>query len=296
MHLSQIRPLTILVLAVLFGAACSGEVNTDASLQTSEATTGQELTERIISLSPSATEILFEIGAGDKVVAVDGFSDFPADAPSDDRLDAFNVDLEVVASYEPTVVVLGVDSPETIEDLEDRSIEVLLLPTADSVADMYSQIEQLGEVANQSDFARQLINDIEISITVAAQSLQEVEGTSIYHEVAAGNSGFFYQHEGTFLGDVYSRLGLTVVGDESSLVDNEISAELIVAAGPDVILVNNNDFSIAPDDLANREGWGSVPAVVNGQIFAVDTDTSSRSGPRIRDYITDLADDLLAVE
>ena len=287
--------LTALFMA-LFGAACSGEADTAAPTEAAFAESAQDEGERIVSLSPTATEILFEIGAGDKVVAVDGFSDFPADAPSDDRLDAFNVDLEVVASYEPTVVVLGVDSPETIEDLEDRSIEVLLLPTADSVADMYSQIEQLGEVADQSDFAMQLINDIEISITVAAQSLQDLEGTSIYHEVAAGNSGFFYQHEGTFLGDVYSRLGLTVVGDESSLVDNEISGELIVAAGPDVILVNNNDFSIAPDDLANREGWGSVPAVVNGQIFAVDTDTSSRSGPRIRDYITDLVDDLLAVE
>lgn len=252
--------------------------------------------EQIISLSPTATEILFEIGAGNQVVAVDAFSDFPPDAPSDQRLDAFNPDLEVILSYEPTVVVVGVDSPELTQDLADREVEVLLQPTADSVQAMFSQIEELGEISGQVEQAVQLNENIESSISDARVLLENASGSKIYHEVAQGNSGFFYHHEETFLGNLYSELGLEVVGDSEALVDNEISAEVIIASAPDIILLNGNDFSAGVDDIANRAGWGTVPAVVDEQIFVVDADTSSRSGPRIIDYLDQLLIDLSSIQ
>ncbi len=293
----RVNCLGLLILVAFAALGCSSaESSTESAGSTEVITEGETRGAQVISLNPSATEILFEIGAGEQVVAVDAFSDFPSEAPADDRLDAFNPDLEVLVSYEPTLVILGVDSPEVAEALEGRDVEVLLLPTANSVEEMLTQIVTLGEATGQFEEAVELSEDIELAIADTRVLLEGFVGMRLYHEVAEGNSGFFYNHEGTFLGDIYSQVGFEVVGDADALVDNEISAEILIAESPELILLNGNDFSASPADVANRTGWESMPAVASDQIFVVDSDTSSRSGPRIIDYLDQLVVDLSSTE
>ncbi len=248
--------------------------------------------ERIVSLSPTATEMLYAIGAGDQVAAVDLFSNYPAEAP-EPSLDGYTPDLEAILGNEPDLVV-ATGLPEDITAaLTENGVPVIFNPAAASFDDIYDQVAQLGEATGNIDGAATVNADIRGGIDAVLESLPETETPiRVFHEL---DDSFYSVTSNTFIGQVYQAMGFENVADPH---DSEgggyplIDGETIIAGMPDVI-VFTDQMSYNADDIAARPGWGETPAVANGAIVQVNADIASRWGPRIVEFMETIATALL---
>ena len=239
---------------------------------------------RIVSLSPTSTEMLFAVGAGDLVVAVDLFSNFPAEAPVTD-LSGFEPNVEAIAGFEPTVVY----SQSPIEGLDALGIENIVLPTATSFDDVYAQIEQVGASTGYVAEAAELVLEMQTDIDAVVASLPERETPlTYYHEIS---TDFFSATSSTFIGQVYGLLGLENIADASDPDGAlggfpQLNEEVIVAADPDIIFLADTIFeSQTAETVAARPGWDQLSAVTNGSVIEMNDDIASRWGPRIVDFL-----------
>ncbi len=240
--------------------------------------------QRIVSLSPTSTEMLFAVGAGDLVVAVDEFSNFPAEAPITD-LSGFTPNVEAIAAFEPTTVY----SSFPVEGLDAIGIENVVLSSAVVIDDVYAQIEQVGAATGNVAEATELVLQMQTSIDAILADLPERETPlTYYHEL---DTTFFSATSSTFIGQVYSLLGLENVADAAD-PDGEafgfpqLSEEFIIEADPDIIFLADTIFeSQTADTVAARPGWDQLSAVQNGNVVEMNDDISSRWGPRIVEFL-----------
>ena len=238
--------------------------------------------EAVISLSATATEMLFAIGAGDQVVAVDEFSDYPADAPTTD-LSGFTPNVEAIASYAPDLVVVSFDPEGLVASLNSLDIPVIQHDAAVTLDDTYLQIEQLGEATGHVAEAQGLVADMQAEISDLVATLRPSEtGLTYYHEL---DDTFFSVTSATFLGQLYSLLGLTSIADGSDpdgFGYPQLSAEAIIDADPDFIfLADTICCGQSQETVAARPGWETLKAVVNGHVVELDDAVASRWGPRV---------------
>jgi iron complex transport system substrate-binding protein len=274
------------------GAASSTDTGTETAT-TGSGPSGTEATDaadssdaRIISLSPTHTEVLFAIGAGDQIVAVDDQSDFPeevAELPND--LSGFEPDVEAIASYEPDLVVIGGDFTGLVDQLASVGIESYDGPPAETVEDAYAQIEDLGGLTGQEEEAAALVEQMRADIDgIVADTDVPDEDLDYYHEV---DPTLFSVTSNTFLGEIYALYGMTSIADELEADAGpfpQLTAEFLVDEDPDVIFVDDC-CGETPESVAARPGWSGIDAVEDGQVFQVDDDLASRWGPRLVDYV-----------
>jgi cobalamin transport system substrate-binding protein len=245
----------------------------------------------IVSISPTGTEMLFAIGAGDQVVAVDSFSYYPPETPVTD-LSGWQPNVEAIASYEPDLVVTSGDPDGLIEALSLLGIPVLMAPAAVTFDDVYSQLEQLGAATGNIGGAAELVVRMQTDIADIVDNLPEFEGApTYYHEL---DPGLYSATSSTFIGTVYSALGLVNIADEAD-IDGfgfpQLSAEWILDQNPDFIfLADGNCCGASPESVAERAGWGGLSAVLNDRVVVLDDDIASRWGPRIVDYMRSVAE------
>ena len=242
----------------------------------------------IVSISPSATEMLFAIGAGDQVIAVDAFSYFPAEAPVTD-LSGFEPNVEAILGYEPDLVVASGDPGDLVSALDAAGVPTLLLPSALDIDETYDQIERLGAATGHPEEAGTLTEQMTADIAAAVASVPAGEPLTYYHEL---DPSFFSASSETFIGQVYGLFGLQNIADATGEAYPQLSQEFIVTADPDVIFVTSGDFSDSPDTIAARPGWDAITAVADGDVVVVDADTSSRWGPRVVDFVEAVAAEL----
>ena len=242
----------------------------------------------IVSISPSATEMLFAIGAGDQVIAVDAFSYFPAEAPVTD-LSGFEPNVEAILGYEPDLVVASGDPGDLVSALDAAGVPTLLLPSALDIDETYDQIERLGAATGHPEEAGTLTEQMAADIAAAVASVPAGEPLTYYHEL---DPSFFSASSDTFIGQVYGLFGLQNIADATGEAYPQLSQEFIVTADPDVIFVTSGDFSDSPDTIAARPGWDAITAVADGDVVVVDADTSSRWGPRVVDFVEAVAAEL----
>jgi iron complex transport system substrate-binding protein len=246
----------------------------------------EERPDRIVSLSPTATESLFAVGAGDQVIAVDDQSTYPAEAPRT-SLSGFQPNVEAIAGYEPDLVVAGFDPGGLVDGLEAVGVPVLLQPAATDLEEAYEQIEELGAATGNPEEAEEVVESMEGSIGELVESVPSgTEGLSVYHEVSPD---FFSATSQTFIGSVYERLGLENIADEAGAEAPDypqLSAEYIVSANPDlIVLADTKCCGQTAAKLAVRPGWGEMKAVADGDVIPVDDDIASRWGPRTVDFV-----------
>ena len=251
--------------------------------------------ERIVSLSPTATETLFAIGAGEQVVAVDDQSNYPADAPVTD-LSGFTPNVEAIASYDPDLVVAGFDAGDLVSSLEEIGVTVILQPAPTDLAGAYEQIEALGAATGHVEEADELAASTEAEIEeLVAQVPPEAEGMTVYHELGPD---YFSATSETFIGSIYEELGLANIADEAKggAPDYpQLSAEYIVSADPDlIVLADTKCCGETPQKVAKRAGWGEITAVAEGNIVGADDDVASRWGPRTVDFVATIVEALEA--
>ncbi len=245
---------------------------------------------RIVSMSPTATEMLFAIGAGDYVVAADNNSNFPADAPTNADLTNFPVNVEGIISFEPTLVVTS--SP--IEGLAAVGIEELVLPFAATFDDAYTQIEQLGAATGQIGEAAELVSEMQSNIAAIVEGTDTPDtALTYYHEL---DDTLFSSTSSTFVGQVYALFGLENVADAAdpdgeSFGFPQLNAEFLVTADPDLIfLADTVCCGQTAETVAARPGWDALAAVTNGNIIELNDDVASRWGPRLVDYVQAISD------
>jgi cobalamin transport system substrate-binding protein len=253
--------------------------------------------ERIVSLSATATEILFAIDAGDQVVAVDDQSNYPADAPMM-KLSGFQPNVEAIAGYAPDLVVVSFDPGGLVKSLEALAIPTLIQPAAVSLRDAYEQIAELGSATGHEEKAAALAGQMRSDIAAIVASVpQPLEPLSVYHEL---DDTYYSATSRTFVGKIYRAFGLENIADGAHGQAGDypqLSSEYIVSADPDlVVLADTKCCGQSAQTLSARPGWSSVAALHTGEVLTADDDIVSRWGPRVVEFYRLVADAVISIE
>jgi iron complex transport system substrate-binding protein len=293
------RSLAALVVAAGLLAACgSDDTATTATTAAPTTTVASDAPERIVSLSASATETLFAIGAGDQVVAVDSYSNYPAEAPTTD-LSAYEPNVEAISTYEPDLVVVDATDDALVDGLETLGIDVLPAPAAESLKDVYDQIATLGDATGHAEEADELVASMQADIAeIVADVPSRTTPLTYFHEL---DDMLYSVTSKTFLGELYGLAGLTNIADAADADGQaggypQVSAELLVEADPDLIfLADTKCCAQTAATLAARPGFAGLTAVTSGQVVELDDDLASRWGPRVVELLRQIVDAVAAV-
>ena len=240
------------------------------------------LPQRIISLSPTATEDLFAIGAGPQVVAVDNQSDYPANAPKS-KLSGYTPNAEAIAAYRPDLVVLSYNASHIEEALAKLHIAVLEQGAASNMGQAYAQLNQLGRMTGHVSGAARVVARMKAQISAIVKGVPRPKpALSVYHEI---DNNYYSATSKTFIGRVYTLLGLKNIADAADKTGSgypKLSGEYIVGANPALIVLTDGQTAAK---LKSRAGWSTIAAVESGGVVTVNADISSRWGPRIVDFL-----------
>ncbi|HUG74374.1 MAG TPA: ABC transporter substrate-binding protein [Acidimicrobiia bacterium] len=255
--------------------------------------------ERMVSLSATATEMLFAIGAGEQVVAVDSFSYYPPEAPVTD-LSGFEPNVEAIVGFEPDLVVLSFDPGDVVAGLEAAGVPTLVLGAAVTLDDTYTQIEQLGAATGRIGDAAALVGQMQTDIDDLAASVPaRDEPLTYYHEL---DDTLFSVTSETFIGEIYALAGLENIADAADPEGEaggypQLSAEFLVSADPDLIfLADTKCCGQNAETLAQRPGSDQLTAVAQGRVIELDDDIASRWGPRIVEFFRKIVEATAAIE
>jgi iron complex transport system substrate-binding protein len=245
---------------------------------------------RIVSLSSSATEILFAIGAGPQVIAVDDQSDFPKTAPKT-ALSGFTPNVEAIAGYRPDLVVAAYDPKDLVESLDRLGIPVVLHDAPKTLKGAYQQVRQLGAVTGRPGAAAALVARMKKRIgAIVRPAKPRAAGLSYYHELTPD---FFSATSTTFIGQVYGLFGLRNIADAADGTGSgypQLSAEYVVTESPDlIVLADTVCCGQNAGTVAGRPGWDRIAAVRSGSIVRMDDSIASRWGPRIVNFVRAVA-------
>ena len=283
------RKLHLPLLAALALAGCGG-TQPSAAISGIPSTTEavKQVPARIVSISTVATEMLFAIGAGDQMVAVDSLSTFPAEAPVTD-LSGFEPNIEAILGFQPDLVVLSYDPGDVMAGLEAAGVDSLLQGASMTIADTYVQILALGEITGRTAEAEALVDAMQAEIAELAASVVEPdEPLSYYHEL---DDTLYTVTSSTFIGEIYALAGLVNAADPADAEGTswgytQLSAEYLLDADPDIIfLADTKCCGQTAATIAERPGWETLTAVSTGRIVELDDDVASRWGPRIVDFL-----------
>ena len=245
----------------------------------------------IVSLAPTATEMLYAIGAGSQVKAVDSDSDYPSQAPVT-KLSAYAPNAEAIAGYKPDLVVISNDMDGIEKQLKALSIPVLYLPAAVTVANVYSEIDQLGSATGHLAQAQREDATLRSQIsTIVASAPKHSRPLTYYYEV--GVNPYYSVTSSTFIGSLLSLLGMKSIADAAHGAAAaggypSLSAEFILKANPDYIILADTGSTGGGQDAAtvgSRPGWSVLTAVQDKHIILLNADVASRWGPRIVDLL-----------
>ncbi|MHA6805128.1 ABC transporter substrate-binding protein [Salinifilum ghardaiensis] len=237
---------------------------------------------RIVSLSPTATETLYEIGAGSEVVAADEHSNHPQRAPRTE-MSALTTDAAAVAGHDPDLVIAPDSAQDLAEGLRAADVPVLLTPSANDLDEAFQQIEVLGRATGHGQRAEQLTQQMRTEIDrIVEETPKPDRQLSFYHEVSP--DGYTAGPE-SFVGSIYERFGLRNIAEGSGKFP-QLSEERVVQADPDLVfLADTKSTPATAEGVRNRPGWNTLTAVRRDNVVELDEDVASRWGPRVVDLV-----------
>lgn len=303
----RVLTAAIAATALLLGGCASDDAGAGSapqpSTQASYPVTVGSLTlakrpERIISLSPSVTEMLFAIDAGAQVVAVDDQSTYPANAPKTD-LSGFKPNAEAIAAKNPDLVVLSNDLNKIVDQLTKLKIPVFTAPAATELDDTYTEIGQLGLLTGHQVEASALTDRMRADIDKIVKSAPpRATPLTYYYEL---DPTFYSVTSKTFIGSIFALFGMANVADAADPNGAkggypQLSQEALLKSNPDMIfLADSKCCQQSAASVKARKGWSGITAVKAGQIVALDDDIASRWGPRVVDLVQSVADAVVKV-
>ncbi|HET7513301.1 MAG TPA: ABC transporter substrate-binding protein [Gaiella sp.] len=236
---------------------------------------------RIVSLSATATETLFAIGAGKQVIAVDEQSDYPKSAPRT-TLSGFTPNVEAIAGYRPDLVVISYDPKGLSEALGKLRIPVVHQDAAATLPGAYQQIRQLGKITGHVAEANGLVTDMKRKIAgIVAKTRTKAAGVTVYHEL---DPTLYTLTSNTFVGRVYAMFGLQNIADaaKGGTEYPQLSPEYVISANPGlIVLADTVCCAQNVRTVAARPGWSRIAAVRTGSVVRLDDSIASRWGPRL---------------
>jgi iron complex transport system substrate-binding protein len=251
--------------------------------------------QRIVSYKASNTETLFALGAGDRVVGTDDYSDYPPAAKALPKLGGVqaNVNLEALVALQPDLVVTTGARPDFATLLEPQRIPVIVLDYKD-ITGTLANVELLGKVVDKPVEAARLVDTMRQRLAAVEERTRSARKVRVYYELdGTSPSNPYTAGPGSFIDDLITRAGGTNVAAGAKGEFPRISAEEVVNANPEVIVVPTGSFSppnvTDPATFAQRPGWSEIEAVRQGAIRGIDADIIFRPGPRLVDALDALA-------
>ncbi|SFI51500.1 iron complex transport system substrate-binding protein [Paenibacillus sp. UNC496MF] len=255
--------------------------------------TGTELTfdaapQRIVTLVPSETEIVYALGAGDAVAAVDSNSNYPKEAADKPKIGDMNPDIEKIVSLKPDLVLASYSLSQAVVD-KLRSLKLPVYAsdpkTYDAVID---KIKQIGAILDKPAEAAAVTGHMEQVRQQVTDALKDAPKPNVYLEFSPG----WTVGKGEFLDELITLAGGTNVATEAGWY--EIDPEAVVKANPDDIVyasmtVKEGEKNPILAAIESRPGWKSIHAIANNNLFEVDQDPLTRVGPRLADGLLDVA-------
>jgi cobalamin transport system substrate-binding protein len=294
-------PLSVLALIAVALSGCSGGHEKSGASGAGEAGFPTKVTaengtvtisrrpHRIVSLSPTATEDLYAVGAGGQVVAVDSYSTYPDDAPRT-KLSGYTPNVEAIAGYKPDLVVVAEDTNRIVTQLGKLGVAVLVEPAAANLNAAYGEMRGLGQATGHPGGARRAVAKAKREIAAIVASVPTPSRPlSVYHELDQTRFSVTSQ---TFIGQIYRLFGLENIADEAQGSGEypQLSAEYLVASDPDlIVLADTVCCKQSATTVAARPGWGRIAAVRNGNVVAVDDSIASQWGPRVVLFVKKVA-------
>ena len=242
---------------------------------------------RIISLSPSATEILYAIGAGNQVIAVDDLSNYPSKAPIT-KLSAFSPNVEALLNYKPDLIILNADATKALEvkaALEKLKIKVFFERAPLDLKETYLEITALGRATGKISGAQNVISDMKSKITAAIKKAKTSKKITFFHEL---DNTLYSATSDTFIGKVYKDFNLINVADQAATADSagypQLQSEYVIKSNPKIIFLADAQYGESLETLTKRAGWNGIAAIKNKNVVALPEDIPSRWGPRLVDF------------
>jgi iron complex transport system substrate-binding protein len=306
--------LTVILLFALLFTGCLSPAapagpSSSAGMTSSETTfpltltddLGREVTvkakpERIVSLLPSNTEILFAVGAGDQVVGVTSYCDYPEQAATREQVGGItnkSISVETIVVLEPDLVLASGSQDEVIPVLEEAGLTVVALDPA-TFDDIFANIEMVGQVTGHADQAAALTTDLRSRVEAVRAKVNTIPADSrptVFYEV--WDDPLMTAGPNTFIGQLIELAGGKSIFDDVNEDWPEVSAEVILERDPEVILgPDSHGDKLIVEKIRERNGWANISAVQNEQIYILDGNAISRPSPRIVDMLEEVARDL----
>jgi iron complex transport system substrate-binding protein len=250
--------------------------------------------QRVVSLAPSNTEILFAIGAGSQVVGRDEFSDYPEEAKSIGSIGGSmgQYSAEAIVALNPDLVLAAeINTPELVKQLEDLGLTVYYLKNPTTLEGMYDNLGIVASLTGHTDEANTLVESLKARVAAVDEKIAPLSSTiPVFYEIDASDASKPYTYGPGSFGDLLiSRAGGSNVAGSLDNPYPQISLEQLVVANPSVIVLGDSMWGTTPESVKERAGWEGIAAVQSGQIYPFDDNLISRPGPRLVDGLEQLA-------
>ena len=263
----------ILILATLM-TMCSGSE-------------GSNTEQRVVSLSTTHTEVIQVLGGENLLVGVDSFSETEL---AIEKIDAFTATAEDLVKLNPDLVVIAFDFNGIVEGLENLEMNYALLPPARNFEDVYSQIEEIGQLIDKEDESLDLVSSMKNDVEEIIENFSE-ENIRVFHEIGF-TYGIYTINENSFIGEIYNLLGIENVAnlkeDPFGSGYPEFSEEEVLNSNPNLIVVGHSDY--LNKDLSTRVGWEQIAAVQTGNVFFLDENLANNWGASTVDLLNTLSE------
>ncbi len=246
---------------------------------------------RIISLSPAHTETLYAIGAGDRVVGTDDYSDYPPEAKSTPKVGYSNLDIEKIVSLQPDLVYAATRQKRFVPEMEKVGLKVLYLEEPQSIEGVFGQIKDLGRTTNHLREAETLVDQMQEKTRAIQEKLASRNtGPRVFYELTPG---LFTTSPNSFIGDLFRTLKGQNIAEGIDSPYPQLSLEALVAKDPEVIILADaatyGQGKESPSSVKQRPSWGGISAVKSNRVYEIDANLVSRPGPRIVEGLERLA-------
>ena len=293
------RILYVAVVLTLTLAACAPAASSNTAGLTLTDGLGREVklgsaAQRVVSLAPSNTEILFALGAGDKVVGRDEFSDYPVEAKAIASVGGSmgEYSLEAIVALKPDLVLASeLNSPELVSSIEKLGLTVYYLPNPKSFEELYTNLETVATLTGRD--ATKLTDSLKARVTAVDEKIAILSyAPVVFYEIDATDPSKPYTAGvDTFINLIIQRAGGINFTGLAGITDPypQVSLEQLVVTPPDFIILGDSMWGTSPEVVAGRPGWGTLTAVVDGHVYPFDDNLVSRPGPRLVDGLEALA-------
>ncbi|WP_226674890.1 ABC transporter substrate-binding protein [Rossellomorea aquimaris] len=253
----------------------------------------EEQPKHIVSLIPSNTEILFELGLNKEIVGVSDFDNYPKEAADKEKIGGMEFNVEKIVSLEPDLVLAHESTAKSAEEglnqLKDAGINVFIVEDAKSFEEVYTTINDIGVLVGKKDKAASIVSEMKSDLEEIEKKANEVSNKKRVYVEVSPSPDIYSTGKNTFINQMLSMVNAdNVMSEQEGWV--KVNQESVISSNPDVIITTYGYYSENPkEQVMKRDGWKDVNAVKNEHVYDVHSDLVTRTGPRLVEGVEEIA-------